>query len=223
MKQALKTIDLTLFGDYCGNGLVGKANYKFCKKELKKYKGFHDYSGGYGAYCIGYVESELTVKGKQALEDILSSLEKYPLLDDDLYYQLEEEAKQKFIDETIKEYTRKIDNTLNIVKLEFELPEEEKEYVREFIYENAELENDYFFLPSEKEEILESRYMPKIIYDDTKGGTVSKIPACPDYYITGFGTVYVNSSTIYREITIYDFYPEGYNADIMAQIKRGEL
>lgn len=221
--DGLKIIDLTLFGDYCGNGLLGKANYLYCKEKLARYAGFYDCFGAYSARCIGYVEKELTAKGKQALEDILTSLENCPLLDDSLYYRLEGKAQQKFVEETIKEYTRKIDNTLNIVNLNYKLPESEIDYIKEFIYDNAEIESDYFYLPSEKEKELEKRYMPQTIYNDMQGQEVKKISVCPDYYITGFGIVHVNNSTIYKEFTIYDFDPAGYDADIMTQIKGGTL
>ncbi len=131
-RPALTPIPYTSYGDYAGDGLVGKANFEVLSKKLNRFKGIYAAYGWFGYWELYYNESELTQYGRETLDEILGALSDYPLISDEHYSNMEWALKQELISEFEQDYG--------------ELSEE----LYTELFDAIRIENDYAYVDEEE-------------------------------------------------------------------------
>ena len=186
--DGLAVIDATVYGDYVGNGLLGKSNYEFLKKEFARCKGVYDVSGGYGYSAIYYNPAELTKNVKIRLDEILDSLARYPFLDEDDYSQREENCKEELLTELKKEFEEKF-------------PYSDFNTISSELYDKIEIENNCAIIREKDKEAL---FNGEFVY------------SCENYKVYRQGKLYTVNQDITIKFDGYSFDILGVNfADIL--------
>lgn len=94
------TVPCASGSDYSGS-LVERANFEYLKEAWGDWPAFIRLYGGYGTFGVMLNLGHLTPDQLDRVRDIFESIERYPVIDDDMLYKMEHEATLREVSENI--------------------------------------------------------------------------------------------------------------------------
>jgi len=120
--------------DYSG-GSVQLSNFKVFLEDFKNVEGVYELKGGHGTYAVA-IRFDVYHSNKE-INEILSKLEDYLLIDEDSHSNLEYEWEQRFMDDSlIHDVIKEID--LEEYLIDNETITEDEDKIKQFIWEGIE-------------------------------------------------------------------------------------
>jgi hypothetical protein len=105
-------------GGYRNSGYVSKSNYKVFVDKFGEFDGVYESSGGMGTYAV-FIRPELLLN--KEIYETLCALTDYPVLNDMVHSEMEEETKEESWDNWVREdFESSLEGKLNLENLDYE-------------------------------------------------------------------------------------------------------